>query len=75
MTPALWEIMPQSVRNEQCNGTITAALNDSKTAATIGAGTPSTVCPSLTSLAKTPHGYCKKKFDSHQALTKTALFL
>lgn len=41
VTSALWEIMPQSVRNEQRNGTITAALNDSKTAATVGVWTPS----------------------------------
>lgn len=38
MTRALWEIMPQSVRNEQCNSTITDAANDSKTAAVIGGG-------------------------------------
>lgn len=55
VTSALWEIMPQSVRNEQRNGTITAALNDSKTAATAGVWTPSTVYPSLTSLAKALH--------------------
>lgn len=41
VTSALWEIMPQSVRNEQRNGTITAALNDSKMAATVGVWTPS----------------------------------
>ncbi len=40
---ALWEIMPQSVRNEQRNGTITAALNDSDTATTVSVWTPSTV--------------------------------
>lgn len=41
VTAALWEIMPQSVRNEQRNGTITAALNE--TATTVSVWTPSTV--------------------------------
>ena len=58
VTEALWEIMPQSVRNEQRNGTITAALNDSETATTVSVWTPSTVYPSLTSLAEAPHNYC-----------------
>lgn len=43
VTAALWEIMPQSVRNEQRNGTITAALNDSEMATTVSVWTPSTV--------------------------------
>lgn len=50
---ALWEIMPQSVHNEQRNGT--ARLNDSKMAATGGVWTPSTVYTSLNSLAKALH--------------------
>lgn len=43
VTAALWEIMPQSVRNEQHNGTITAALNDSEMATTVSVWTSSTV--------------------------------
>ena len=43
VTGALWEIMPQSVRNEQRNGEITAALNDSEMATTVSVWTPSTV--------------------------------
>lgn len=44
MVPAaLWEIMPQSVRNEQRNGTITAALNDTETATAVSVWTPTTV--------------------------------
>lgn len=43
VTAALWEIMPQSVRNEQRNGTITAALNDTETATAVSVWTPTTV--------------------------------
>lgn len=58
MTAVLWEIMPQSVRNEQHNGTITAPLNDSEMATTVSAGTPSTVHPPfLSSLAGALHNY------------------
>lgn len=49
--------MPQSVRNEQRNGTITAALNDLETATTVSVWTPSTVHPSLSSLAEALHNY------------------
>lgn len=53
VTAAPWEIMPQSFCNEQRNGTITAALNDSEMAATVGVWTPSTVyapsCPTSSS--------------------------
>lgn len=55
---ALWEIMPQSVCNEQRNGMITAALNDSEMATTVSVWTPSTLCPSFTSLAEAPHNHC-----------------
>lgn len=43
VTAALWEIMPQSVRNERRNGTITAAPNDSETATAVSVWTPTTV--------------------------------
>ncbi len=58
VTAALWEIMPQSVRNEQRNGTITAALNDPEPTTTVSVRTPSTIYPPLTSLAGALHNYC-----------------
>lgn len=39
--------MPQSVRNEQCNSTITNALNDSKTATATGVGGDTRRCRSF----------------------------
>lgn len=50
--------MPQSVRNEQRNGTITAQFNESKTAHHCRCVNTLHLDPPLTSLAKALHNYC-----------------
>lgn len=52
--------MPQSVRNEQCNSTITDTLNDSKTATAIGVGDTLHCLPLSYIIRQTLHSFSEK---------------